>query len=260
MFPKKVLVVCYKKTYGTEDLIKNVLKKSGVKFTCMSRDRLSKKRIKDADLIITVGGDGTFLRTAQHVTNQLMFAVNTQPNKSEGFFSRATKSNFEAKFDLILNNKFKIVNLSRLESTIKYGKKVLKIEPAVNEVFIGNSKPYLTSRYNLTINNKREFQKSSGVIIATGAGSNSWVRSAGGKMMPYKSDKIQFVVREPYHGRLSKPKLTGSILPSNSVIRIISMDWHGIVAVDSHHHEHSFKEGASITVKKSKTPLRYIDF
>ena len=260
MKPKNALVVCYKNNFGTDSVVKKALQKFSIQYKCIDRDDLSLSGLKGHDLIITVGGDGTFLRTAQHVTNQLVLSVASNLRFNEGFYSRASKSDFEKKLRRIVYGKFKILELNRLHSSISYKGKVQSVEPALNEIFIGNSKPYLTTRYTLVIGRKSEFQKSSGILVATGAGSTAWAGSAGGRKLSFSSKKSIFVVREPYKGRLCRPKLTKGILAPGATLKIISHDWAGIVAVDSHHHEHTFKEGAVITVTNSALPLRFVDF
>ena len=131
---KKVVVVCYKNTYGTETALKKILTKLKIKHTCINRDKLSRRKLGKADLIITVGGDGTFLRTSQHVLDTPVFTVASSLKKSEGFFSRASRTDLERKIKLIIAGKYKITKLNRLESTIRHGKKAFKPELAVNEV------------------------------------------------------------------------------------------------------------------------------
>ena len=50
----------------------------------------------------------------------------------------------------------------RLQATI--GKTVL--EPALNEVFFGNEKPYRTTKYEISIGRLKERHKSSGVLVS----------------------------------------------------------------------------------------------
>ncbi|MBI3033628.1 NAD(+)/NADH kinase [Candidatus Woesearchaeota archaeon] len=261
MKPKSALVVCYKDNYGTETAVNNSLNRYGIKHSCINRDVLDAEKLRNADLIITVGGDGTFLRTAQYVKDQPVLSVASSLEKNEGFFARAIKEDFEKKMGMILRDEFSIINLNRLQSEIAYssGEKAV-LEPAVNEVFVGSRKPYITFRYMLKIGKDEELQKSSGVIISTGAGSTAWSRSAGGKKLEMTSKKMQYVVREPYFGRLTQPKMTQGVLDEPSSIRIKSESWDGIVAIDSHHHEHDFSNGAVLVVKKSGTPLRFISF
>ncbi len=260
MIPKSVLVVCYKDTFGAETAVRKALHRAGILHSCINRDELSAGRLKKAGLIITVGGDGTFLRTARYVGRQPVLSVAANLRENEGFFARASKTDFERKLGLLLKGRHRIVSLSRLESTIRVKGRISRPELAVNEVYIGSAKPYLTARYVLKIGGRQEFQKSSGVLVSTAAGSTGWIGSAGGKRIPIHDRRMQYLVREPFFGRLTRPRLLQGMLPPDASLKIKSLNWNGVVVVDSHHHEHQFKEGAEITVRRAKVPLRLITF
>ena len=105
---------------------------------------------------------------------------------------------------------------------------------------------------------KTEEQKSSGIIVSTGAGSNAWLRSAGVK--PFSSSKkFYFIVREPYTGKLTKPLLTKGFIGYNNTIKIKSEMDNGIAAVDSNK-EYRFKKGSVIEITISKNPVRLVRF
>ena len=79
---KKVLVV-YAKPYTKEqsktfDKIKRFLKKR-VKVTYMDRMKLIFFRFRSIDLIIAVGGDGTFLRACQFIDKVPIIGINSDP-------------------------------------------------------------------------------------------------------------------------------------------------------------------------------------
>ena len=80
-------------------------------------------------------------------------------------------------------------------------------ELALNEVYIGAKSQFHTSRYTIKLNGDGEEQRSSGVLIVTGSGSNAWYKSAGGEPFPCEEKKLKFLVREPYQKRVFKPKI-----------------------------------------------------
>ena len=115
----------------------------------------------------------------------------------------------------------------------------------------------------LVIGGKKEEQKSSGILIATPAGSYAWAKSAGGKTLPLTAKKIEYVVREPYIGRLTKPKMTNGILGSSQSITLISNIWekhNGVVVIDSYKKEFEFKNGDKLVARAAKQPLNFICF
>jgi NAD+ kinase len=68
----------------------------------------------------------------------------------------------------------------------------------LNEALFCHAIPAATSRYLVTFNGRTEEQRSSGVWVCTAAGSTGAARSAGGRVLPFASAKLQLVVREAY--------------------------------------------------------------
>lgn len=245
---------------ATLSKVKNILKRYNFDFRLVDRDHLSKEKFDEIEIVIAVGGDGTFLRASQFVGKQLIFGVNADIRNKEGFYMQTDKSNFEAKFRRIIKNNFKIRQLPRLEANVD-GKKIETI--ALNEFFIGPRKSYHAAKYVISINGKKERQKSSGVLVATAAGSYAWAKACHNRPLPLNSGKFQFVVREPYEGKVFKDyKLKYGILGKNQKVTVVSHMLDGIVVADSVGKEFNVKYGHKAVVKladKSKN-LRVIWF
>lgn len=238
--------------------VKSTLKKLKIKFDFINRNKIKKSHFRNRNMIISIGGDGTFLKTAHFIDDKTpAFGVNADPSKKEGFFTSSNRKNFEKKIITILSGKnFRVIKLTRLES--KIGNR--KLETSLNEIYIGHSKPYSTVMYDLKIGGRVECQKSSGVLIGTASGSHAWLSSAGGRRLPKQSKKFQLVVREPYFGRLTKPKIVHKIFNPNEKIKIFSKTKDSIVVVDSLSREYPFKIGKKLTITVSDSPLRTIVF
>ena len=239
--------------------VKSALKKCRIKHAIVHRGKLGKKSFENRDLAIAVGGDGTFLNTAHFIfSNMHILGVNSDPKFKEGFFMAASRKDFEKKFNRILDGDYKIRKLSRLEAYIN-GKKVPEL--ALNEFYISRVKEYRTARYYIAITRMKERQKSSGIIISTAAGSHAWMKSAGGKTLPIDSNKFEYLVREPYCGRISaKCQLVNGILDKNDKLEIGFELGKGILIADSLSREHKFRAGQKIIVKVSEKPLYSIMF
>ena len=238
-----------KELKSTLDSVENTLKKYKLSYKLLNRDRLNKSQFKNADLVIAVGGDGTFLRAAQLIGSQLLFGINADIKNKEGFFMKADKNRFKKKLDKIMKGKAKIKSLPRLEAFIN-GKKIGTF--ALNEFFIGARKSYHAAKYLIRVDGKKERQKSSGIIVSTPSGSYAWAKSCCKKALPLNSKKYQFVVREPYEGRVFKNyKLKYGILNKSQKIFIVSEMLDGILIADSVGKEYNFKNGGKATIKLS---------
>ena len=253
-----ILVVYYVHNYETLEYVESVLRHYKLNYRCISRDKCSNDIVKKRDLIIVVGGDGTFLRVTHHVYDATpILNVTSEYHLNEGFFSRATKEDFREKLGMVLKGKYRIKKLPRLETAIN-GKKLPVL--AINELFVGSGHPYHTSRYIIKLRGKSEFQKSSGILITTQAGSSGWAKSAAKKKFAIPENGFGYVVREPYFGRLTKPIMLQGTLKPNETIRIESITHHGVAVIDSSDREHKFVDGYRLEVTMSKKLVSLIEF
>jgi len=252
----KVLVIYMDNTKKTLKVIFNALDKSGIEYSAIPRTHKSSNVFRNKDLIITVGGDGTFLGAAHYIKDTPVLAVSPDELKHEGFFARANRFNFEQKFKKIISGKHKILYLQRLYAKINNK----PVEHSLNEIYAGKRRAYLLSKYSIKVGNKSEYQKSSGVLIGTAAGSYAWIKACGGKILPLNSKKFQFVVREPFTGRFLRYKMLKKVLEQNEVITLISKMKRGVVIADSVGKEYSFSNGDILTIRVSKHPLRLVAF
>ena len=84
---------------STLELVKNTLKKNKISFDITRRDKLNRKLFRNKDLVIAIGGDGTFLLTSHYIFDKTpMFGVNSDPSCREGFFMVSEKKDFVRKF------------------------------------------------------------------------------------------------------------------------------------------------------------------
>lgn len=237
----------------------NILKKYKINFNKAGREKLSSRLFRNKDLVIVVGGDGTFLRASHFVFDKTpLLGVNSHPRYKEGFFMVAAKKDFEKKLKRVMKNNFDMKKIQRLEAYI--GNKKIQ-EPALNEYYVASEKQHHTARYFLNVRGKKERQKSSGILISTAAGSNAWIKSAGGKVLPLNSSKFEYLAREPYCGRVSaKCSLVNGILNKNEKLEIVFESSNGVLIADSLGKEHKFKSGQKVMVKISKNPLYAVSF
>lgn len=245
-----------KKQKLTLSAVGRALKKYSIGCRLVNRDRLNIGMFRNKDLVVAVGGDGTFLRAAHFIGSQLLFGVNSDAKNKEGFFMKSNKNNFEAKLKKIISNSAKTRKLMRLEALIN-GRRIDTL--ALNEYFIGSRKSYHAAKYTIQANGKKERHKSSGVLAATPVGSYAWAKSCCRKTLPLDSKKFQFVVREPYEGKVFKNyKLKYGLLGSNQKITIISEMLDGILMADSVGKEYKFKNGSRAVIKISNNYLNAI--
>ncbi len=164
-----------------------------VSFDIMWRGSLARRY--RYSLIICVGGDGTFFAASHHVRETPMMGINSDPAGSLSLFSCCERRNFREKIDRALDGNLPATPMNRMEVSIN-GKPLPTL--AFNDTLFCHKTPAAMSRYSLDVDGRRENQRSSGMWMATAAGSTAGIRAAGGKRMAISSRELQFLVREPY--------------------------------------------------------------
>ncbi len=226
-----------------------LLKGLGISFDAQSVRQL--KTIKNAGLVITVGGDGTVLTASHYCVNTPILGIKSFGRHSVGFFCAATRQTMEKYIKDIIAGRKKPIQLHRLKVAIN-GQPLAEL--ALNDVLFANTIPASTSRYKIIVGAKCEDQKSSGVWFSTAAGSTAAVKSAGGKVLPLKSDKMEYFVREPYE--VTKPyKVVEGVLPARSKIKIVSSMREGSIYIDGGSSQYPAPAGSTVTISGANKPL-----
>ncbi len=233
--------------------VEAVLKNRKLKFTKACRG--SSLDYSRYNLVITVGGDGTFLEAARQVKDGIVWGVNSDPSWSVGRFCSGNPVNFEALLDKILAGKARLRKFNRLSLSFSDGTQSMNV---LNDILICHHNPGAMSRYFITIGRKREEQRSSGVWIATAAGSSGGLHSAGGKLLAPESNAFQYMPRELYRGRNVHYHFKGGMLKAAQKVMLTSLMREGVVFVDGSHVCLPFSFGSRIFVSRSSNPLRII--
>ncbi|EFP04543.1 hypothetical protein CRE_31199 [Caenorhabditis remanei] len=157
--------------------IANDLSTAGISARVVTRQQLE-QYLPDTDLVISAGGDGTFLAAASGISDQTpIIGINTDPIGSEGHLCVGGKNPPRNLIERLVSGKLKWAQRSRIRVTVSEknipAKKLTSL--ALNEVFIGEDEAAKVSTYNISIDDSQTVkQKSSGLIVSTGTGSTSW--------------------------------------------------------------------------------------
>jgi len=230
-----------------------ILNKHGIEYTKLSRDQ--KINYSRFDLIITLGGDGTFLEVSRNIKEQVIIGVNSAPNFSIGKLCVGNMKNFEQIIQHIGQQKFSIIHWPRLRLNLEGHVRPID---CVNEILICHSNPAAMSRYYLKIGNVKEEQRDSGLWIATSAGSTGAIKSAGGRSLVAGAKIMQYMPRELYYGFSKTYRHKGGILHSPRSISITSLMRSGMIYIDGTHYKLKFPFNATLKVSFSPESLRTI--
>lgn len=205
------------------------------------------------DLVITIGGDGTLL-DASHLIGQgvPLLGINSAPGHSVGFFCGATKGKVKATLARALAGTLPRSELTRMR--VELNGKVLNAR-VLNEALFCHSSPAATSRYILRVASGEEEQRSSGIWVGPAAGSTAAQRSAGGKVLPLESKRIQYVVREPYTPVAGRLRYARGYIEAGQKLVLVSKMREAKVFIDGHRIVHSVTLGDVLTLRRSSESL-----
>lgn len=133
------------------------------------------------DQIFSLGGDNHFVFVSLFIReNQPIFGINSDPDTSQGALLNFSARDFteQIKSDPDLSS-FPLEKWTRIECDLQYPDGRLRTRGlCTSEISIRSSFPDFTSRYRIRLLGERwEEQKSSGLLLSTGAGSTGWYRN-----------------------------------------------------------------------------------
>lgn len=205
------------------------------------------------DLVLSVGGDGTLFAAAGYVRGIPVLGVNSDPHHSLGLWTGADRRSFPAALDLALEGRLPALSLQRMR--VEVNGVPLEVQ-AFNDVLFAHRNPAAMTRYRLTVGARTEDQKSSGIWIATAAGSTAAIRSAGGRRMPLTSRRLQYLVREPYGWPRRRSALVAGFASRLSVIPYLA---DTAVWIDGARLRHDLQLGDRVDVSPGE-PLTLLGF
>jgi NAD kinase len=226
------------------------------------REELESLSIDNYDLIIALGGDNHFTYVAHHIQSGKILGCNSDEYTSKGvllsFTAPTLKETVEKNWSDIQEEKWSLI-----QGTITYPNgMVQKTVSCVNEISIRNSSPDLISRYIIEYNGIIEEQKSSGLLLCTGAGSTGWYSSCKGfsskEKLDFPKNSNYFRVFSRELSRRARKNFKFTDFQVFSTIKIIS-EMNGGISIDSLSERiYPFPPGSIAEFGISPTRLRVI--
>lgn len=224
------------------------------------RDCFTREIAAKADLVIALGGDDHFQYVSHFIDDTLIMGVNSDPSTSEGALNYFTAAIFEKVARRLAQDDFKVEHSTRLEARLNG----TDVQLATAHYFLGESDREDISHYILEYRGKSEEQKSSGILVVTGAGSTGWYNSAysylraDGNKFPKTQKMAAFFVTEIHRGSLTGHSMLEGALEEGEELVVYSLNKHaGRFSVDSCD-RYDFGRGTKAVIRISDKPLRVI--
>ncbi|KAF3442344.1 hypothetical protein FNV43_RR16260 [Rhamnella rubrinervis] len=251
----------------------DVVRSKPVEWKTILRNDLSQP-IRDVDLVVTIGGDGTLLQASHFMDDSVpVLGVNSDPTqveeveefsnefdatRSTGYLCTTTVYNFEQVLDNFIEGQMVPSELSRI--SIHVNSQLLPTY-ALNDILIAHPCPAAISRFSFRI--KRNDQstsplvhcRSSGFRVSTAAGSTAAMLSGGGFPMPILSRELQYMVREPVSPGAASSLMHG-LIKSDQSMDFTWFSKEGVMYIDGSHVYYSIKYGDAIQLSNRAPVLK----
>jgi NAD+ kinase len=211
-----------------------------------------KAQIPGTDLAVSVGGDGTILRTARAIIPELtpLLGVNLG---NLGFMSELTAEQTLARLDDIVAGKGWLEERAVLEARLVSQNKAIF---ALNDVFIGRRSS--ARLVNITCKVDGELlaiYRADGVIVTTASGSTGYALAAGG---PILHPTCKDIVLQPVCAHLSFSR--SLVLPPNTEVELkLNTTHEGLVSIDGQVEEPLYNDDV-VLVKTGEHTIRFVRF
>jgi NAD kinase len=199
------------------------------------------------DIVVAIGQDGLVANTLKYLSSQVLIGVNPDVKRWDGVLLPFVVHDLSTLMLDVFKRKRPIKEVTLAQVTLNDGQRLL----AVNDFFIGQ-KTHTSARYSLEVDQRKERQSSSGVIVSTGLGSSGWLKSiiAGAsrlamqlsgektlelkdKKIPWNADYLLFSVREPFPSRNSSTDVVFGHITCEKPLKILSeMAENGVIFSD----------------------------
>ncbi len=177
----------------------------------MGMDGIDLKNM-DVDIVITVGGDGTVLRTLQN-TDKPIFPINLG---KLGFLTEIVPVDLESSLDRLISGNYYLDKRKKLKVILNDK----RLPDCTNEVVIHTSEIAKLRTYAIYIDNQLlEDLRADGLIVATSTGSTSYALSTGGPIVDPRIDAFVITYIAPF-----KLGIRSHVIPSSSNLEIHLLD------------------------------------
>jgi len=202
----------------------------------------------DVDLLITIGGDGTILRTLQ-ASDHPVLGVNAGVL---GFLTEVKPEDIKQAIRKLLAGRYYVDERLKLK-TLLNGK---RLTDATNEVVIHTSHIAKMRHFLISVNDTRATQvRADGLIVATPTGSTSYAMSVGSSIIDPRVDALVIAPIAPF--RLAARPL---VVSAKSKIRVTLLEPKECSMVIDGQCEFSIDGDEEVVFTASEKKARFISF
>jgi NAD kinase len=225
------------------------------------------------DVVLALGQDGVVANTLKYLDGQPLAGINPDPKRWDGVLLPWEPRAVTGALPSLLADRARLRDVTMGEARFADGQTLF----AVNDFFVG-PKSHTSARYEVRLNDLKEVQSSSGIIVSTGLGSTGWMRSiitgscavasdAVHRPVPWKfhgrawdERALHFAVREPFPSRSTQATLvSGTVNESEALIVTSLMAENGVIFSDGIEADFlAFNAGTTVSIRVAQRTGRLV--
>ena len=171
--------------------------------------------VEGADLVISLGGDGTLLTAARALAdkNTPLLGINLG---RLGFLADVSFDNFESYLEAVLEGRYTVEERFFIQGRFYAGEKLESTKIALNDIILHSHESASMIEYEISSGGSLiHVQRSDGVIVTTPTGSTAYALSGGGPIMHPSLNTLAIVPICP-HTLSNRP----IVLPADQAIEV----------------------------------------
>ena len=220
------------------------------------KEEKARAQVKDTDLILSIGGDGTILRAAQAVLPGLTPITGINLGKL-GFMTELSVDEAVEKLPALLAGEGWIDERALLEAELspQHGEnEPSRMFYALNDVVVARGAIARVVYVEASIGGEPlTTYKADGVIVATATGSTGYSLAAGGPILHPQANEFLLLPILPHLSSVYT-----MVLPAKSVVKLrVTTAHEATLSIDGHINL-PLSSGVSITVKHSSNTARFL--
>ena len=206
------------------------------------------------ELVLVLGGDGTFLRAAELARNVEIPVLGVNLGRI-GFLAEAEAEAIDAVLDHVVKRDYRIEERMTLDITVRAGGEVLDHGWALNEASLEKGPRLGVLGVVLEVDGRPVSKFGcDGVLVSTPTGSTAYAFSAGGPVLWPDLEAI-LVVPNNAHALFARPMVTS---PDATIAIEIEAGGHAALVFCDGRREMLVPAGGRLEVTRCATPLKWI--
>ncbi len=236
---------------GPVHLAPDDMRALGVEITVVDADE---RAAEGCELVLVLGGDGTFLRAAEFARNVEIPVLGVNLGRI-GFLAEAEAEAIDTVLEHVIARDYRIVERMTLDVVVRAGSRVVARGWALNEASLEKGPRLGVLGVVVEVDGRPVSAFGcDGVLVSTPTGSTAYAFSAGGPVLWPDLEAI-LVVPNNAHALFARPMVTS---PAASIAIEIEADGHDALVFCDGRREMVVPAGARLEVTRCAVPLKWV--